>query len=76
MSSNEVESELPAAMYALIQVLQQKADEAVRFRTYAGDARCAGDGELAGWFEELAAADDLVVLRAQALVRQRNGRSA
>ncbi|MFZ4584419.1 MAG: hypothetical protein ACOYNI_04250 [Acidimicrobiia bacterium] len=71
MTTHEAESALRTEVYDLVQILQQKADEAVRYRTFAGDARAAGDQELSTWFEELAAADDRIVARARELARAR-----
>ncbi len=71
VAKHVVHSGMATEIYDLVQILQQKADEAVRYRTFAGDARAAGDDELAAWFEELAANDDAIVARAQELLRAR-----
>jgi len=62
---------LPNEVYDLVLVLQQAAADAVRYAAFAEDARAAGDEELAGWFEELAASDREIVARARSLLLPR-----
>jgi hypothetical protein len=62
---------LPDHVYDLVLLLQQAAEDVVRYTAFAVDARAAGDDELAAWCEELAGSDREIVARAGRMLRQR-----
>jgi hypothetical protein len=62
---------LPDHVYDLVLLLQQAAEDVVRYTAFALDARAAGDDELAAWCEELAGSDRRIVARAGRLLRER-----
>ena len=69
--AKELPTGLPNEVYDLVLVLQQAAADAVRYAAFAEDARQAGDGPLAAWFEELATSDREIVDRAGRLLLPR-----
>jgi hypothetical protein len=65
------ETGLPNHVYDLVLLLQQAAEDTVRYEAFAEDARAAGDDELATWCEELADSDRDVVARARRMLSVR-----
>ena len=57
--------------YDLILVLQQALEDCHRYQCFAGDARSAGDDEVADYFSELAASDREIADRSRALLLAR-----
>ncbi len=70
-AAKSIDTGLPNEVYDLVLVLQQAAADAVRYTTFADDARAAGDEELSVWFSELASSDRDVVQRATAMLASR-----
>ena len=64
---------LPHHVYDLVLLLQQAAEDVVRYSAFAGDARAAGDEEFAAWCEELADSDREIVARAKRMLSARLG---
>ncbi|HEY7134404.1 MAG TPA: hypothetical protein VIB48_05010 [Acidimicrobiia bacterium] len=58
-------------VYDLVVLLQQAAEDVVRYTAFAADGREGGDEELASWCEELTRSDREVVGRAKRLLAQR-----
>ncbi len=69
--SKDTPTGLDNHVYDLVLVLQQAAEDAVRYTAFAHDARDAEDGDLAAWFDELAASDREIVEKATKLLRDR-----
>jgi hypothetical protein len=65
------ETGLPNHVYNLVVLLQQGAEDTVRYEAFAEDARAAGDDELATWCEQLADSDREVVRRARRMLAAR-----
>lgn len=59
--------------YDLVLVLQQALEDCHRYQCFAGDARDAGDEEVAAFFDELAESDASIAQRAKALLLARWG---
>ena len=62
---------LPDHVYDLVLLLQQAAEDVVRYEAFADDAREAGDDELARWCGELADSDREIVARARRMLGAR-----
>jgi hypothetical protein len=62
---------LPNHIYNLVVLLQQAAEDTVRYEAFAEDARAAGDDELATWCEQLADSDREVLSRARRMLAAR-----
>jgi len=75
MSAHDVakteDTGLPNHVYNLVVLLQQAAEDTVRYEAFAEDARAAGDDEFASWCEELADSDREVVRRARRMLSVR-----
>ena len=69
--AKHTETGLPNHVYDLVLVLQQAAEDVVRYTAFADAARGAGDDELAQWFDELARADRTIVARAKSMLAAR-----
>ncbi len=67
----ETTTGLPNHVYDLVLLLQQAASDVVRYTAFAGDARSAGDDEMAEWLEELADSDREIVNRARSMLIDR-----
>jgi rubrerythrin len=52
-------------------LLQQAAEDVVRYEAFAADASAAGDTELADWCKELATSDREIVARATEMLADR-----
>ena len=72
--ARRIDTGLPDEVYDLVLVLQQAAEDTIRYAAFAADARRAGDTEVAAWFEELAASDRDGVARAVELLSPRLSR--
>lgn len=62
---------LPNHVYDLVLLLQQAAEDTVRYEAFADDARAAGDDEMADWCKELADSDREIVARASKMLTTR-----
>ncbi len=62
---------LPHHVYDMVLLLQQAAEDVVRYTAFAADARAAGDDEFADWCEELADSDRKIVDRAKRMLKDR-----
>jgi predicted NBD/HSP70 family sugar kinase len=62
---------LPNHVYDLVLLLQQAAEDVVRYTGFSADARAAGDDEFADWCDELAESDRAIVARARAMLAAR-----
>lgn len=62
---------LPNHVYDLVLLLQQAAEDVVRYEAFADDARKAGDDELARWCGELPDSDREIVARARRMLGAR-----
>jgi hypothetical protein len=71
--AKETGTGLPNHVYDLVLLLQQAAEDVVRYEAFAGDAREAGDDELARWCDELADSDREIVARARRMLVTRLG---
>jgi hypothetical protein len=79
MSGSDVDSDpakrtetgLPNHVYDLVLLLQQAAEDTVRYEAFAADARSAGDDEMADWCKELADSDREIVARASRMLASR-----
>ena len=69
--AKETPTGLPNHVYNLVLLLQQAAEDVVRYTGFAADARAAGDEEFASWCEELAASDREIVARARRMLAKR-----
>jgi hypothetical protein len=58
-------------VYDLVLLLQQAAEDTVRYEAFADDARAAGDDEMADWCAELADSDREIVARASRMLASR-----
>lgn len=73
----EPDTGTPDHVYDLIVTLQRALEDAWRFTHFTGDAKAAGDNELADFFRELADSDRDIAVRCQALLHSRTpGRAA
>lgn len=66
-------SGLPDHLYDLTLLLQQAAEDAHRYESFAFDAESVGDAELADWCRELAASDREITDRAARMLHARLG---
>jgi hypothetical protein len=69
--ARNTETGLPNHVYDLALLLQQAAEDVVRYSAFAHDARAAGDDEFAQWCEELADSDRQIVARAKSMLAKR-----
>lgn len=69
--AKETGTGLPNHVYDLVLLLQQAAEDVVRYEAFADDAREAGDDELARWCGELADSDREIVARARRMLGAR-----
>jgi hypothetical protein len=69
--ARNAETGLPNHVYDLALLLQQAAEDVVRYSAFAHDARAAGDDEFAQWCEELADSDRQIVARAKSMLAKR-----
>jgi hypothetical protein len=69
--AKRAETGLPNHVYDLVLLLQQAAEDVVRYEAFADDARVAGDEELADWCAELADSDRDIVGRAARMLAAR-----
>jgi hypothetical protein len=67
---------IPNEVYDLILLVQQAAEDVVRYEAFAADAEAAGDAELATWFRELADSDRDIARKGTGLLRTRLDRVA
>jgi hypothetical protein len=70
-SRRQDETGVPDHVYDLVVLLQKAVDDVTNATRCAGDARAAGDNELARWCESLAAAARDVVARAKSMLAVR-----
>jgi hypothetical protein len=68
---DRLRSGLPDHVYDLVVLLQQAAEDVVRYERFADDARLAADHEFADWCVELADSDREIVARAQSMLAAR-----
>jgi hypothetical protein len=66
--SEDIATGIADPHYDLILVLQQALEDCHRHQCFAGDARSAGDEELASFFDELASSDRDIAQRAKHLL--------
>lgn len=64
-------TDLPDHVYDLVLLLQQAAEDALRYERFADDARAVGDDALEQWLLELAATDRDVVKKARSMLAAR-----
>lgn len=64
----DANSGLPDHVHNLVVLLQQAAEDVVRYENFAEDARSAGDREFADWCVELADSDREIVSRARRML--------
>jgi hypothetical protein len=69
--ANTTTTGLPDHVYDMVLLLQQAAEDVVRYSAFAEDARAAGDDEFAEWCEELADSDREIVARASTMLKAR-----
>jgi hypothetical protein len=69
--AKRTETGLPNHVYDLVLLLQQAAEDTVRYEAFAEDARSAGDDEMADWCKELADSDREIVARASRMLASR-----
>lgn len=70
-TSEHVSTGIDDVAYDLILVFQQALEDAHRYACFAEDARAAGDGEVAAFFDELADSDRDIAQRAKRLMVER-----
>lgn len=63
-AAKDVDTGLTNVVYDLVVLLQQAAEDVVRYEAFAADAEDAGEPELRNWFAELADNDRQIVDRA------------
>ncbi len=61
----------PDVIYDLLLLAQQALEDCIRYKSFAEDARAAGDDELADWLEELSSSDKEIADRAKSMLKDR-----